>query len=76
MTKQEEIRELVEVCVRAVRNDRSPQIECLFKAAVDNILRGIAEKGGVIKVERELGKSPKNCRDWSAITMQEVESLI
>ena len=68
MSKQEDIRKWVEGCVRAVRNDRSPQIECLFKAAVDNILRGIAEKGGVIKVERELPHKmpavPNN--EWSA----------
>lgn len=56
MGKQEEIRQWVEGCVSAVRNDRSPQVEALFKSAVDNILTGIRERGGVLKVERELPK--------------------
>jgi len=48
MTKQEEIREWVSGCVRAVRNDRSPQAECLFEAATKNILEGLHSRGVVL----------------------------
>jgi len=58
MTKQEEIRKLVDSCVRAVTNNRSLQTECLFEAAVDNILQGLDERGVVIKVERKLPTFP------------------
>lgn len=47
LSKQEEIRKYIDGCVRAVNNERSPQAECLFKAAVDNIMSCLKSQGMV-----------------------------
>lgn len=51
MTKQQEIREGIETCIRAVRNDRTPQVEALFKAATDNILKYLHSQGAVLETK-------------------------
>jgi len=54
MATREKIREGIGSCVRAIRNDRSPQVEALFKAATDNILAYLHSQGVVIRADREL----------------------
>ena len=54
MSKQDIIREGIKSCVSAVRNDRGPQIECLFEAAVKNIISYLHSQGVAIVVEGEL----------------------
>ena len=39
LSRKEEARKEVGKIVRAIRNDRSEQVECLFAAAVENIVR-------------------------------------
>ena len=77
MTKQEEIREGVKGLLYAMENNRDllgRKNQALEFA--NKIIKYLSHQGVVIKVERELGTPPANCRDWSAITMQEVEPLI
>ena len=75
MTKQEEIREGIKN-ILSEHFGLAPTQEPFVSELPNKIIKYLHSQGVVIKVDRELGKTPIGVADWSKISMEEVEPLI